>query len=65
MILKPSGTSQFDCHKLLDHVLLYMVCDVEYIFHGGTAPSGPESPHNRSFTMTLKHTTRGRTPLDE
>jgi len=62
-ILKPSGT--FDCHKLLDHILLYMGCDAEYIFNGGTASSGPGPPYNRGFTMTLKHTTHGRIPLDE
>jgi len=27
--------------------------------------SGPESPHCRGFTVTLRHTTLGRTPLDE
>ena len=34
--------------------------------HGSTAPNGPGPPQNcRSFTTTLKHTTLGRTPLDE
>jgi hypothetical protein len=28
-------------------------------------PSGPSPPHNRGFTITLRHTTLGRTPLDE
>ena len=28
-------------------------------------PSGPKSPHWRGFTTTLRHTTVGRTPLDE
>ena len=28
-------------------------------------PSGPGSPHYRGFTITLRHTTVGRTPLDE
>ena len=36
-----------------------------YIFHGATAPSGPGSPHYLDFTITLRHTTLGRTPLDE
>ena len=31
--------------------------------HGETAPSGPEPPHYRGFTITLRHTTFGRTPL--
>ena len=34
-------------------------------FPGSTAPSGPGPPHCRSFTITLRHTTLSRTPLDE
>jgi hypothetical protein len=33
--------------------------------NGATAPSGAGPPHNRGFTITLRHTTLGRTPLDE
>ena len=33
--------------------------------HGTTAPSGPGPPHFRGFTITLRHTTLGRTPLDQ
>jgi hypothetical protein len=33
--------------------------------HGATAPSGQGRPHYRGFTITPRHTTRGRTPLDE
>jgi hypothetical protein len=33
--------------------------------HGATAPRGPGPPHYRCFTVTLRHTTLGRTPLDE
>ena len=33
--------------------------------HGATAPSGPGYPLYRGFTITLRHTTLGRTPLDE
>jgi hypothetical protein len=29
------------------------------------SPSGPRSPHYRGFMITLRHTTLGRTPLDE
>jgi len=29
------------------------------------SPSGPRPPHYRGFTITLRHTTLGRTPLDE
>jgi hypothetical protein len=33
--------------------------------HGATAPSGPGPPHYGGFTITLRHTTLGRTPLEE
>jgi hypothetical protein len=35
------------------------------IFYGATASSGPRPPHYRGFTITLRHITVGRTPLDE
>jgi len=34
-------------------------------FHGATAPSGPGPPHCWGFTITLRHTTVGRTPMDK
>ena len=33
--------------------------------HVATAPSGPGPPHYRGFTITLRYTTLGRTPLDD
>jgi hypothetical protein len=30
-----------------------------------TAPCGPRPPHYRGYTIILRHTTLGRTPLDE
>jgi hypothetical protein len=36
-----------------------------FFFNGATAPSGPRPPHYRGFTITLRHTTVGGTPLDE
>ena len=36
-----------------------------FYFHGATAPSGPGPPHHRGFTITLRLTTLGRTPLYE
>ena len=33
--------------------------------HGAPAPSGPGPSHCRGFTITLRHTTLCRTPLDE
>ena len=34
-------------------------------YHGVTAPSGSRPPHYRGFTITLRHSTLGKTPLDE
>jgi len=42
------------------------VTDIEHFYyHFATAPSGPGPPHYREFVTTLRHTTVGRTPLDE
>jgi hypothetical protein len=35
------------------------------IFHGARATNGLGTPHYQSFTITLRHITLGRTPLDE
>jgi len=35
------------------------------LFLGATVPGGPRPLHNRGFTITLRHTTVGTTPLDE
>ena len=49
-----------------DHVT-YAACEWKspLPFHGATVPSLPETPHCRGFTITLRPTTIGRTPLDE
>jgi len=36
-----------------------------FFYQGATAPSGPRPPHCRGFVFTLRHTTLGRTPLEE
>jgi hypothetical protein len=36
-----------------------------FFFHGAKASSGPRPHHYRGFTIILRHTTLGRTPLDE
>jgi hypothetical protein len=38
---------------------------VLHFFHGATVPREPGPPVHRGFTITLRHTTVGRTPLDE
>ena len=43
----------------------YFSVQLIYIYHGASAPKGPRPPHCRGFTITLRHTIRGRTPLDE
>ena len=39
-------------------------CILLYSTQGSAAPSGPGPPHGRGFTITLRHTTFGRIPLD-
>jgi len=36
-----------------------------YIYNGAQAPSGPRPSYCRGLTVTFRHTTAGRTPLDE
>ena len=36
-----------------------------FFFHRATVHSGPEPPRCRGLTIPLRHTTLGRTPLDE
>jgi hypothetical protein len=42
-----------------------MILKISFFPHDTTAPCGPGPPHYRDFTITLRHTTLGRTPLDE
>jgi len=53
---------------LLKHVLYHpksLTWITTFSLHGAAAPSRPGPPHYRGFTITLRHTTVGRTPLDE
>jgi hypothetical protein len=36
-----------------------------FFLYGATAPNEPRPPHFRGFTITPRHITLGRTPLDE
>jgi hypothetical protein len=45
--------------------MIYALLSAIFFFIGATAPSGPGPPHYRGFTITFRHTTLGRTPLDE
>jgi hypothetical protein len=42
-----------------------VVTSVFPFFYASTSPGGPWPPHYRGFTITLRHTALGRTPLDE
>jgi len=41
------------------------VVEYEYFPLGARAPSGPVTPHFLGLMITLRHTTLGRSPLDE
>jgi len=43
----------------------YTVYFLIFFYHDATAPSGPRPTYYRGFMITLRHTTLGRTPLDE
>jgi hypothetical protein len=57
--LCPSSLSHCTAWKLLGP--MYMV----FFYHGATAPSGPGPPHYHGFTITFRHSTLRRAPLDE
>jgi len=44
---------------------VYSMWGTSFSFNGATAPSEPGPPHHLGFTMTLRHTTVGRTPIGE
>jgi hypothetical protein len=55
----------YNCNNILLYSYIYIRNIYIYIFLGATAPGGPGPPHCQGFTITLRHTTLGRTPLDE
>jgi hypothetical protein len=54
-------------HAVIMLLIALIMFAVMIIFfsNGSTAPWGPRPPHYWGFTITLRHTTLGRTPLDE
>ena len=50
---------------LYRYYILYMCVCVQFFPHGATSFSGLGPPHYRGFTITPRHTTLGRTPLEE
>jgi hypothetical protein len=45
--------------------LAFTLYYLQFFSSGAAAPSGPGHPHYRGFTITLRHSTLDRTPLDE
>jgi hypothetical protein len=45
-------------------MMMMMIIIIIIIIDGSTSPSGPRA-HYRDFTIILRHTTVGMTPLDE
>jgi len=55
-----------DCPALhLVRIVKVILMMIILFFNGPAAPSGPGPPHYRGFTITLRYTKVGRTPLDE
>jgi len=52
-------------HNVQEDSSLHAVSFQFFFFHGTMAPSRPKPPHYRGFTIALRHTTLGRTPLGE
>jgi hypothetical protein len=64
--LCPLSITQRNTRSGTTTTLVFLLLSVEFHFpNGATAPSGPGPPDYRGFTITLRHTTVGRTPLDE
>jgi hypothetical protein len=56
--------SHFSCLQDCSHAY-HVGDDITYFHHGATDSSVPRPPHYRGFMIALRHTTFGRTPLDE
>jgi len=59
---KPRNTSVSRPHKTSQ---LQSTNEARFLLPWRNSPSGPRPPHCRGFTITLRHNTLGRTPLDE
>jgi hypothetical protein len=56
-----NALAQMKCYHCGRLVRMYIFRD---FFYGAAFPRGP-GPHYRGFTLTLRHTALGRTPLDD
>jgi hypothetical protein len=59
--VKPTATEEIRAAT----ILLFYISHECFSPHVKIAPSVPESPHCRGFTITTRHTTLGKTPLDD
>ena len=59
------GWNWFSRQHFVGEVSLYLQVELHYFFHGTKPPSGPGPPHCWDFTITLRHATLSRYPLDE
>jgi hypothetical protein len=52
-------------HFIASTKLHFNIIFLSFFFHGATASIGPWPPHYRGFTITLRYTTLGMTPLEK
>jgi hypothetical protein len=65
-IVSYNGTAMVFTLNLLEAMELLGYREKTYLpAPSATASSEPGPPHDGGFTITLRHTTLGRTPLDE
>ena len=72
LLLLCSGRQKTSCLRTIidtDHEIAwnqwFQLKSVLTFFYGATTPSESVFPHYRGYTITLRHTTLGRTPLEE
>jgi hypothetical protein len=51
--------------RQVNNTVLNFSVNKRFFPNGSTAANGPGPPHYRGFTITLRHTELGRTPLDD
>jgi hypothetical protein len=65
LIQKKTISKRVNCSKsLIQQEHKWVLCmEILFIYHGATASGRPGPPHYRTFTITFRYTTCGRTPL--
>ena len=62
---RPAGECSFVFGQSVSFLKKKCIKNSHFLAHGATAPSGSGPLYCRGFTITLRHTRPGRTPLDE